>query len=201
MEQEKLRNYAVTIDTILKIFRGFMLAAVILCTIFIPLILIFGEKMIASANSLAIGHLTIRFSGDMSGYLDVSKLRISLIVMLASGIVTGGAGWYCLNRLREIIAPMKEGRPFEAGIADKIRDLGWTVLIAGGTVEAARLVGSIFELNAYDLSFLLKQGNISGFTFNYTIDLWFAAAALILFFMSYIFRCGEVLQKESDETL
>ena len=42
---------------------------------------------------------------------------------------------------------------------------------------------------------------MESFTYNYSIDLWFAAAALILFFLSYIFRCGEALQREADETL
>ena len=37
--------------------------------------------------------------------------------------------------------------------------------------------------------------------FNFVFNLWFVIAALLLFFLSYIFRCGEALQREADETL
>ena len=37
--------------------------------------------------------------------------------------------------------------------------------------------------------------------YNYSIRLWFVAVALVLFFLSYVFRYGEDLQRESDETL
>ena len=43
---------------------------------------------------------------------------------------------------------------------------------------------------------------VKGFSFNLGANTWwFVIAALVLFFLSYVFRCGEQLQKEADETL
>ena len=38
-------------------------------------------------------------------------------------------------------------------------------------------------------------------SFRYTGSYWFVITALIIFFLSYVFRCGEKLQQEADETL
>ena len=59
----------------------------------------------------------------------------------------------------------------------------------------------MFELKAYDLSFLAAAPIVEKVQYNYTVDLWFVWAALLVFFLSYVFRCGERLQQESDETL
>ena len=97
--------------------------------------------------------------------------------------------------------PMKEGQPFASGIADKIRKLGWTVLVTGAIAEIGGMITSIFELRAYQIDKIVSAGPVSEISYNYGFRLWFVFAALIIFFLSYVFRYGEALQKESDETL
>lgn len=201
MEREKLISSANLMDRFLKVFQGFAMAGMIVCGIFIPLTAIFGEKMIASADKLTTGEVTIILNGNMEDYLDISKLRFSIIALLVCGVIICAAFWYCLKKFREIIAPMKEGRPFETGISEKIRKLGWTILIAGSISEGCRILANVFELMAYDLRFITSQSAVASITYNYSINLWFVIAALLLFFTSYIFRYGEILQIESDETL
>ena len=201
MHNEKLVKTSVILDRILKIIQGFLLAGIIVSAVFIPLTAILGEKVIASASTLTLGNLTIKLSGDFHQYLDPSGIKASIIVSLASAIVALAVGWLCLKKFREILSPMKEGRPFENGISDQIRSLALTVLIGGGIAEIGRAVGAVSELKAYDLGLLFGQPHFEHITFNYSISLWFIAAALILFFISYVFRYGEELQRESDETL
>ena len=201
MENEKLIKNATIIDRILKILQGFAAAGVIIAALFIPLTLIFGEKMIASADRLTIGELQLKLSGDLSSYLDMAKIKSSIVVMLIGAILTAAAVWYCLRVLREILAPMKEGQPFASGIADKIRKLGWTVLVTGAIAEIGGMITSVFELRAYQLDKIVSAGPVSEISYNYGFRLWFVFAALIIFFLSYVFRYGEALQKESDETL
>ena len=201
MENEKLIKNATIIDRILKILQGFAAAGVIVAALFIPLTLIFGEKMIASADRLTIGELQLKLSGDMSAYLDMARIKSSIVVMLIGAILTAAAVWYCLRVLREILAPMKEGQPFASGIADKIRKLGWTVLVTGAIAEIGGMITSIFELRAYQIDKIVSAGPVSEISYNYGFRLWFVLAALIIFFLSYVFRYGEALQKESDETL
>ena len=82
-----------------------------------------------------------------------------------------------------------------------MRKRAWTVLIGGGIAEVGRTLAGVFELRAYRLDTLLKTDAVASISYDYSIRLWFVVAALILFFLSYVFRCGEQLQKESDETL
>ena len=200
MENKKLMKSATVIDRILKILQGFAIAGVIVAAIFIPLTAILGEKIIADASRLNLGVLDLRLA-DAKAYLDMADIKTSIIVMLIGMILTSAAIWYCLQVLREILAPMKEGTPFAAGMAGKIRKLGWTVLIGGFIAEVGRRLSQLFEARAYQIERLLNMEAITSVDYNYSISLWFVFAALILFFLSYIFRCGEELQKEADETL
>lgn len=200
MENKKLMKSAAVIDRILKILQGFAIAGVIVAAIFIPLTAILGEKIIADASKLNLGVLDLRLA-DAKAYLDMASIKTSIIVMLIGMILTSAAIWYCLRVLREILAPMKEGTPFAAGMAGKIRKLGWTVLIGGFVAEVGHRLSQLFEARAYQIERLLNMEAIASVDYNYSVSLWFVFAALILFFLSYIFRCGEALQKEADETL
>lgn len=201
MENKKLIRGASVIDRILKIFQGFALAGVIVAVIFIPLTLIFGEKIVVNSSSVNIGVLNIHLAIDSAEYLDLDHLKMSICITLAGMILGCAAAWYCLKVLREILAPMKEGTPFAEGISAKIRKLAWAVLIGGGIGEISSKVSSVFELRAYHIEKLLDDSVVKSISYDYKIGLWFIVAALVLFFLSYIFRYGEELQRESDETL
>lgn len=201
MENKKLTRSASVIDRILKIFQGFALAGVIVAVIFIPLTLILGEKIVVNSSSLNIGVLNIHLAVDSAEYLDLAHLKMSICCMLAGMILGCAAAWYCLKLLREILRPMKEGTPFAAGISTKIRNLAWAVLIGGGIGEISSKVSSVFALRAYHIEKLLDDSVVKSISYDYKIGLWFVVAALVLFFLSYIFQYGEELQRESDETL
>lgn len=201
MENTKLSKGAAIIDRILKILQGFALAGVIVSAIFIPLTLILGRKIVADASSLELGVVTLKLAGDASAYLDEGNLKVSIVCVLICIILISAAAWYCIRVLREILVPMKAGQPFARGISAKIRKLAWTVLIGGGVAEMGRVLAEVFETRAYHLERLLNMDRIATVAYNFDVDLWFLGAALVLFFLSFIFRYGEELQREADETL
>lgn len=201
MKNEKFIKSSVVIDRILKIIQGFMVAGVIVAAIFIPLTAILGDKIIADASTVEFGTLSLALPGNFRDFLDMGSIKLSIIVMLVSALITCAVAWYCLKKLREIMVPMKDGRPFEAGVGSQIRRLAFTVLIGGGIAEVCRTVANAFEVKAYDLSKLFNPDVVKGISFDYDISLWFVIVALVLLFVSYIFRYGEDLQRESDETL
>ena len=201
MENTKLMRSAGVMDRLLKILQGFAVAGVIVCVIFIPLTAILGEKIIANASRLQFGVLDLTLAGDPAAWLDIPNIKTCIIVMLIGTILAAAAAWYCLRVLREILAPMKGGTPFAAGVADKVRKLGWAVLIGGAITEIGHMISEIFEVRAYRVRELLNAEAFASVSYDYSINLWFVVTALILFFLSYIFRSGEALQKESDETL
>lgn len=201
MENTKMRKSAAVVDRVLKIVQGFMTAGVIVCAIFIPLTLIFGQKVVANADSVSMGGVQLHLIGDPAVYLDLANLKFSIVAMLVAAIFTLAASWYCLRVLRQILVPMKAGQPFAKGISGQVRKLGWTVLVAGGIAEISRAVGAVLEMRAYQVETLMDSSVVADVTANYQISLWFVVTALILFFLSYVFRYGEALQQESDETL
>ena len=201
MENTKLSKGAAIIDRILKILQGFALAGVIVSAIFIPLTLILGRKIVADASSLELGVVTLKLAGDASAYLDEGNLKVSIVCVLICLILISAAAWYCIRVLRESLIPMKEGRPFARGISAKIRKLAWTVLIGGGVAEMGGVLAEVFETRAYHLERLLNMDRIASVAYHFDVDLWFLAVALVLFFLSFIFRYGEELQREADETL
>ena len=199
-DNAKLIHGASVIDRILKILQGFAIAGVAVSAIFIPLTAILGEKIIAKADRLSLGPLELNLAGAPASYLDLPNIKTSIIVMLIGAILVSAAAWYCLKVLREILIPMKAGEPFAAGISQKVRKLAWTVLIGGGIAELGQMISAVFEARAYQLERLLAPAAVS-VSYDYTVNLWFVVVALILFFLSYVFRYGEALQREADETL
>ena len=202
MKNTKLANTASAINMLLKIVQGFLIAGFSLCAIFIPLTAVFGEKIVADASTLEIGCVKIKLSGEMSSYIDMGNLKLNMIATFVSMMVALAAGWYCIRVLRKILVPMKEGQPFASGISDQIKKLGWTVLIGGLLVEAGRMISDLFTVRAYRLTELISASNVESVNVSAPgLHPWFVFAALLLFFLSFVFNYGESLQRESDETL
>ena len=103
--------------------------------------------------------------------------------------------------IREILAPMKMGRPFEHGISENLKKVGWVVLIGGFFSELVAVMARILLMNAYSIKEIFSSEAIAKTEFVFRIDLNFVLVACVIFFLSYIFAYGQMLQQESDETL
>lgn len=201
MNNEKLMKSTKVIDRLLKIVQGFMVAGIIVSAVFVPLTLIFGEQVIAKSDelNLDLGDLTLTLSKSI--YQMDSIMKGSIIVTLILAMAMCAFGWYGLKVLRSILLPIKEGRPFDQGISDKIRKLAMVALIGGALSEVGTIIAKIYEFRLYDLSQVFNHDIVTRYTYNYVINFNFAILAGVLFILSYVFRYGEALQKESDETL
>lgn len=200
MDNTKLVQSASLLDRVLVIMQGLTAAVIIASAVFIPLTAVLGEKAIADASSLTLGSLRFNLNGSVN-FLDIQNFKSSIICSLACAILAAAATRYCIKVLREILAPMIEGIPFAAGISNKIRKLAWAVLVGGFITEIGHAITASLEIKAYQIERLFNLEAISSVSYNFSLNLWFVITAMILFFLSYVFRCGEMLQKESDETL
>jgi hypothetical protein len=120
---------------------------------------------------------------------------------LISSLVICVIAWYGITLLLRIIAPMKEGRPFEVGVSGQIRKLAWIALVGGAVNETALHVTEYVNIRAFDMATLFNSSVVTGYTYNVICDPSFVVTAVVLFLLSYIFQYGEGLQRESDETL
>lgn len=199
MENTKLMKTTRAIDILLKILSGFLKAGIILCGVFFVLLFIFGEKIVADSASLDFGRLTVTLNPVFVPGFDAQKMGIALT--LVSAAIACGAALYIVGIIRGILKPMLEGSPFEAGTADKIRKLAFITLIGGFVIEVCKIIEAWLELRAFDLAVLFNDAAVTGFTVNYTSNMNFAVITVLLLLLSHIFRYGETLQRESDETL
>ena len=108
---------------------------------------------------------------------------------------------YICKVLGVILAPMKMGRPFEEGTSKLLRKVGYAVLIGGLLSEVIGILARVLLTNAYSIDELFTSAAISKIEFVLTMNFDFVLIACVIFFLSYIFEYGQVLQQDSDETL
>ena len=63
------------------------------------------------------------------------------------------------------------------------------------------MVGEIVLCRVYDLETVFLNEQIISCTPEINLDMSFAVVFAVLYLLSYVFRYGEELQKQSDETL
>ncbi len=171
MENAKMRKTAVVTDKILKVLQGVAAACGIVYLIFTVLTL-----------------------------LNKSTWKISTVMGLVFGTMTVIVVVYAIRLIRKLLEPMKEGRPFHTGISAMIKSLAWVTLIGGAVVRVCQTAAEIAEIKACEFTMLFNENVFTEYSFHYMIDLNFIVTACVLFFLSCVFRYGEELQRESDET-
>jgi hypothetical protein len=194
MSTGKMVKTAKVIDKVLRILRGISLAGCIVCVVFMVLVPILRESFVM-VGYINLGNISLAIAD--SSIINWDTLILSLELELVAGLIGCAFVWYALTLLLRVIAPMKEGRPFEAGISNQIRKLALITLVGGAITETVTVFASRTAMNAYDFAALLN----SEYSYNDTFDLSFLVGAVVLLLLSYVFRYGEELQRESDETL
>jgi hypothetical protein len=198
MSTGKMVKTAKVIDKVLRVLRGISLAGCIVCVISMVLVPIFRESFMA-AEYINLGNISFAIAD--SSIINWNALILSQEIELVAGLIGCASVWYAFTLLLRVIAPMKEGRPFEAGISNQIRKLALVTLVGGAITETATVVASRTAMNAYDFAALLNPSVASAYSYNVTFDPSFLAGAVVLFLLSCVFRYGEELQRQSDETL
>ena len=108
---------------------------------------------------------------------------------------------YAAKIARKILLPMKEGLPFDESVYKNFRKLGVFTLIGGGLISSGRVLIDTMSYRAYEVQNLFIRDKIIECRLEPQAHLEFILIAFVFFLMSYIFRYGAELQKQSDETL
>ncbi|MDE5679731.1 MAG: DUF2975 domain-containing protein [Lachnospiraceae bacterium] len=200
MENSKMMKTAAVIDRILKILKETAIVCSVICLVFAVLTLLFGEKIVAHVDIVSIGPLRLTLKNG-SSLLKESALKTGLTLSLVFAAISLAICVYGIRLIRKVLEPMKEGRPFDKGISETIKKLAWVALIGGAIIQVCGSITKIAEIKAYDFSAFFAETVVTGLSFNGMIDCSFVVTACVLFLLSYVFRYGEELQQESDETL
>lgn len=203
MKSNEMMKTAKMIDVVLRVCQALVIAAGVVCLIGLLLISFFPGMQdillsVQYGGELNLGAVSLDL---VSSAADKSTLIFSLTASILLALVLCAAAWYGLSVLIKIMAPIKEGRPFEAGTGKQLNKFAWLILIIGTIGEAAQYFLNVYMLKAFDLAAMFNSSVVSGFTYNFNFDGSYILMAAFVELLSLVFLYGEHLQKESDETL
>ena len=199
MNCKKMITTANNLDTIFKIAEGFMKAFAIVFAILVVLMKIFKEKLVMSSVSLDLDFVKLHLAGEYGMATGSVLNRIDII--LITGCLGCIAIRYALGALRNILAPVKIGRPFDKEVTDSLRKLAWIILAGGGLIQILGIVGQVLMVNSLDMDAIFSSSAIESVEYVFTMDFSFVWMFCVVIFLSQIFEYGQQLQQESDETL
>lgn len=199
MDNAKIIKTAKSLDTIVKIVGMFTKFVGIIGIAVAFIILAQGDKLFADAYQVLdldiikihVGENVVIAKDFVKYYYFVGMLVESAIYLLVS---------YICTLVREILSPMKEGRPFEANIPDILKKIAGIVFLGGGAMELYEFVGPMLLLKAFPIRDILAAST-EHIEYSFSMNFEFVLFAWVILFLSYIFSYGQTLQQESDETL
>ncbi len=196
---EQMKKTARGLDIFFKI-------AQIMCTVIMSVLVILNILGLVLGYDRLIDQKSLNISTSINGFIinpedlvfEVMEVRRAVLLMSAVGLVAFFTVWFGIRIVRQILAPMKDGRPFDSSVSLNIRKMAWFTLGAG-------ILINIFEafIKTYVAQAMITAHADGPVTMgvSHQINMDFIVFAFILFLFSYIFRYGEELQKLSDETL
>lgn len=200
LNNNKMPRVAKNLDIFANMCGKITAGVGVACILVAFLTFIFGEKMFA-AGDITLELDFIKFHLNSNSCVNVQFIKFYVFAAALGGGIICFIVYYVSKLLREILAPMKMGRPFENGISENLKKVGWVVLIGGFFSELVGVIARILLINAYSINELFSSEVITKTEFVFTINLNFVLIACVIFFLSYVFTYGQVLQQESDETL
>ena len=205
---DKLMKTAKKLDTFFKVVQRIMKVTMIVmvCVLGVLTIANIVNPSAIIANrfySVDIGPLTINLT---EGYSPEDNNIVLFYAWIAIGIVAIAvvAIYYAFGQIRKILQPMSEGNPFHPTVSMNIRKIAYVSVVLGILANIGSFVETFIVLRMIESLELLQhmqEGIIQSVTENYRFDFTFLVVFFILLLVSYIFRYGEELQQQVDETL
>ena len=199
---EKLMKTSKTVDTILKVVYKIMQVAgiILLVSIGICIVAQFVDKLpMAELTSVSVSDVELIFKEPI--LIDSGKAVIEMVATLVVALLVIGITCYMIKLLRKVLAPMIVGQPFDGTVSKNIKKLGIAVIVNGLAIDIAESVMSSMAFYMYDIAELILSDNISKIMVNSEISLDSVLVGVLVIMLSHVFRYGEQLQQQADETL
>ena len=160
------------------------------------LLFAFDSASMIEFTGLELGMFTFELAG-----VDFELIRSTFLCDVLPAVVLLVYGWLALRIIRQILAPMKDGQPFDTAVSANLKKLCWLTVGGGVCSQVLGMAAAGMMYKAYDFAALFTNEKITAVNMNMELDLGFVVLALIWYMLSCVFRYGEELQKQSDETL
>jgi Protein of unknown function (DUF2975) len=161
-------------------------------TMAIPVSVRVDDRARVSAPALGIEQAELR---DLQGTLRFPpRWGAFFVANLALAICSFGLALWVLGLLRSFIGTVRAGRPFVAANANRVRSIGWAVII--GEIVRASVV--YFE-NRYVMTHFAAQG--LQFMARPDVSVFAIVHGLIILALAEVFRAGTRLDEDQSLTI
>jgi len=199
---EKLMKTSKTVDTILKVVYKILQVGGIIIFVGVGICLIagaLGQLPPAELTSVSFGDVELIFAEPQ--IVDNSFMVIEMGTTLVMALLAIAVTCYLIRVLRKVLVPMIAGQPFDGTVSTNIKKLGITIIVSGIIIDLIEVIGSNLAFYMYDISELFLSENIGRVMINGEIGLGNVLVGVLVIMLSYVFRYGEQLQQQADETL
>ena len=198
---EKLMKTSKTVDTILKVVYRILQVAGVIIFVSIGICVaaeLLGQLPMAEISGISISDVEFEFAEPMM--VSTTFLVVDMSTVMVMALIVIATTCYLIKVLRNVLTPMIAGQPFGGTVSGNIKKLGIAIIVGGIILDVAQAVGSSVLLYRYNIPSLLSE-NISHINVNSEISLSNVLIGVLVIMLSYVFRYGEELQKQADETL
>lgn len=199
---DKIMKTSKTVDTILKVLYKILQVAgiILLVSIAICIVAQLLDKLpAAELTEVTVSDVELAFKEPLLINSNQAILEMGVTLVLALGVIT--ITCYVIKLLRNVLAPMIVGQPFDGTVSGNIKKLGISIIVSGLVLDIAESVLSNLAFYMYDIAELILSDNISKITVNSEISLDSVLVGVLVIMLSHVFRYGEQLQQQADETL
>lgn len=201
---EKLMKTSKTVDTILNLSYRLLIvvgAIVFVCVGVCLAVEAIGVDgwTITEVASISIGNMELEFQEAVQA--DSTFIIAELMIAMVTVVIAVTVTCYMIRILRKVLAPMIEGTPFCGTVSGHMKKLGLVVMIGGIIMDVTAAVVSNIALAMYDLTQFFLPDVISHITVQNDINLEHVLVGVLVIMLSHVFRYGEELQQQADETL
>ncbi len=198
MSKEKMMKIACRLDKVVKwiIWLNIIAGAAV---VFVLVLLIGWKEPIIQHYRINLDYCSVVFAEYVRPAL--SKNDVVLEIFLCALLIEVPMTIYSMVLGRRVLKFMKEGTPFAAECSPSIKKLANITLILGVVSQVFENAAAYMQYRTGTLSTLIGAERIESITFEWNFDLEFLVFTAAIYLLYYVFRYGEVLQQESDETL
>ena len=200
---EKLTKTARVLHKIVRILYRLGIVGTIVTAVALVLITLLPADSLRQAVS----------SADMTIELGTAELHLSrilepigdirLFLCAVFGVATASLALSvcALKLVLRILRLMADGRPFDGTVSANFKRLGWVTLAGVAVHYVMDGVDAAMDVSMFDLDQFFRPDMVKGVTIQNTDSLSCLLIPIMMFLLSYVFRYGEELQRQSDETL
>lgn len=200
MSASKMQKAAKILDIIINVIQKILIVIAAVVAVMEIIIMFSSEEFFSNMTmTVDLGHMTLTLANADNEFAAIVK-KYWLVAILAV-IAFLFLVCYGIQVVRRILEPMRNGEPFTLSASKNIRKLGWLIIIGGVINAVVQFAEKIILTKTFDFQSLFNADMISGCEVNNNFDVTFLVFACVLFLLSYVFRYGEELQRQYDETL